>query len=272
MTRRIFSLLDVADDYDAIVFDQWGVLHNGSTPYPKAQPTIHALNAKGTRMAVLSNSGKREAPNSARIGQMGFDPSHFEYVMTSGEALWRDMAAGLIPQTHFYAIERAAGDATDWSVGLDLVFCDTLAKADAILLMGLPDGMTLADWEPTLAQAATRNLPLFCSNPDLHSPRAGGFVVSPGTLAQAYAHMGQSVAYYGKPHRPVFKSLQSALGTDRLLMVGDSLGHDIKGAAGAGWDSLLIESGLLADETGDLTELLAKEGCPPPTYQIETLQ
>ncbi|MEL6689307.1 MAG: TIGR01459 family HAD-type hydrolase [Pseudomonadota bacterium] len=241
MTRRIQSIAEIAADYDAVVFDQWGVLHNGAAPYGNA---IECLASLPRPAAVLSNSGKRAAPNAERIRAMGFEVP-FHTVMTSGEALWRDIDRGLVPARRFHPVERAEGDAAHWAAGLDIELT-SLAEAEAILLMGLPDGSALEGWRPFLTAALARGLPLYCSNPDRKSPRKDGFVLSPGALAFAYQDMGGTVSFYGKPHRPIFDSLARAMGTSKLLMVGDSLEHDIAGAATAGWDSVLVGSGLYA--------------------------
>lgn len=102
MTQRINTLADVARDYDAIVFDQWGVLHNGTAPYSGAIDCLANLANSGLTLAVLSNSGKRTGPNARRMADMGFAPSLFTQIMTSGEALWRDIDAGKVPQRHFF--------------------------------------------------------------------------------------------------------------------------------------------------------------------------
>ncbi|MCU0818115.1 MAG: hypothetical protein MUF11_02270 [Beijerinckiaceae bacterium] len=66
--RHLASLRDIAGEFDAIVFDQWGVLHNGSTAYPGAIAAMEALADGPARLAVLSNSGKRSAPKARRSG------------------------------------------------------------------------------------------------------------------------------------------------------------------------------------------------------------
>ncbi|MCH2078002.1 MAG: TIGR01459 family HAD-type hydrolase [Rhodobacteraceae bacterium] len=242
MTRHIERLSEIAADYDAVVFDQWGVLHNGSAPYGGA---IECLATLPCPAAVLSNSGKRAAPNAARIRDMGFE-TPFNTVMTSGEALWRDIEGARVPETRFHAVERAAGDAAAWGQGLSIEMT-ALENAEAILLMGLPDGTNLEAWQPLLEDALTRQLPLYCSNPDRKSPRKDGYVISPGAVAFAYREMGGAVSFYGKPHQPIFDSLAHAMGTSKLLMVGDSLEHDIAGASAAGWDSVLVGGGLYAE-------------------------
>lgn len=279
MTRVIKSLSEIASDYDAIVLDQWGVLHDGSAAYPGTAAALKHLMARGTRLAVLSNSGKRAAPNRARIAAMGFSSGLFDCVMTSGEALWRDIANGTIPERHFFPVERTKGDARAWASDLAIDLTPDLNSAEAVLLMGLPDGTNLSDWQPLLEEAASRHLRIYCSNPDKASPRAGGqTVLSPGALADIYTAAGGDAVYYGKPYKPVFDALEHALGTNRLLMVGDSLEHDIAGAVAAGWDSVLIQGGLYAADfsTGDadrtLARLSAEKNAPFPTYRLEVLR
>ena len=101
MTLLIKSLKEIATDYDAIVFDQWGVLHNGTSAYAGAIEIIETLAKQVKKLAVLSNSGKRSAPNIARITAMGFKPNYFQTVLTSGEALWQHMKRGRINKNLF---------------------------------------------------------------------------------------------------------------------------------------------------------------------------
>ncbi|XAT60010.1 TIGR01459 family HAD-type hydrolase [Rhodobacteraceae bacterium Araon29] len=277
MTQQISSLAEIAANYDAIVLDQWGVLHDGSAPYGHALEALTQLHASGIRLAVLSNSGKRAALNVSRIEEIGFPLDIFSNVMTSGEALWQDIAKGLIPARRFFAIERSSGDAKAWALGLDIEFCD-LRNAEAVLLMGLPDRSLLETWEPILFKMLEGDLPIYCSNPDRQSPRREGLVISPGALGFAYADLGGNVCFYGKPHRPVFQALEKAFGSDQLLMVGDSLEHDIAGAQKSGWDSVLVCGGLYAADfkqgafENTLARLVTEKECNPPTYTIEILK
>jgi len=283
MTQGIQSLIDIAHRFDAIVLDQWGVLHDGSAPYPGAIAALSALKAAGTRLAVLSNSGKRSAPNRARIAAMGFDTDIFETVMTSGEALWQDIAQGHLPYQTLCAITAARGDAENWADGLNITLTDTPAQADAILLMGLPDDADPTAYTATLDQARTRGIPILCTNPDRASPRAGGaIVVSPGALGHHHITAGGDVRFYGKPHAPVFRALEQALNlpASRLLMVGDSLEHDIAGGHGAGWATAFVRGGLHgrvfaqgapADTLATLAALAAREDAPMPTFTLNQL-
>jgi HAD superfamily hydrolase (TIGR01459 family) len=281
MPRAVARLSEVARQFGAVVLDQWGVLHDGTRPYPGAVSCVAGLAAAGVRLAVLSNSGKRAAPNAARIAAMGFDPAFFSCVMTSGEALWSDLAAGRVRARSLCPVERSPGDAADWASGLDVALTDDPKTADAVLLMGLPDAGVPARALAVLDAALTRGLPVLCTNPDRASPRAGGaLVASPGALAAEHAGRGGDVRLYGKPHLPVFRAVESALGLgpDRLLMVGDSLEHDIAGGAGAGWGTALVRGGLHAAALSGpgwadrLPDLARAEGAPLPDLTLARLE
>ncbi len=280
MPRLLETLGEVAGSFDAIVFDQWGVLHDGSAPYPGAVEAVRALHEAGTRLAVLSNSGRRAGPNAARITGLGFAGDLFERVMTSGEALWQDIASGRLSFPRLCPVARAPDDAVEWADGLAVSLTDDPDSADAILLMGLPDDEGAGAAEATLAQALLRGIPVLCTNPDRASPRAGGtVVVSPGALAHAHAKAGGTVHFYGKPHAPVFSAVESALGLPpaRLLMVGDSLEHDIAGAAAAGWSTAFVRGGLHAaafddgDPTATIARLAREAAAPLPTFSLHHL-
>ncbi|MEM8572283.1 MAG: TIGR01459 family HAD-type hydrolase [Pseudomonadota bacterium] len=282
MVERLESLLQIAPDFGAIVLDQWGVLHDGTDAYPSAIDTVKELKSAGHRLAVLSNSGKRAAPNTDRIAAIGFDVSAFEIVISSGEALWQDISTGRVQERNLYAIERGVGDAEKWAQGLDIRLTKSVDQADALLLMGLPDDSARPDYVEVTQAALSRRLRVFCTNPDRASPRAGGrVVVSPGALAHDYAQAGGEVVYYGKPHTPVFRSLELALDLppQRLLMVGDSLEHDVAGGHAAGWSTVFVRGGLharaFAQPTPPVCEVIAslaaQEAAPMPDFTLAQL-
>ena len=270
----IEDIAQIAGRFDGIVFDQYGVLHDGTDPYPGAPAALERLRAAGHRLAVLSNSGKRAAFNARRIADKGFAPDLFELVMTSGEALRADLARGAVPWRRLWSVEGAPGDAASFARGLDVELVAGPAEADAVLLMGLPRGTGAREAEGLLR--LMEGLPVMCSNPDRASPRSGGGTeVSPGALAHRHAAAGGEVRWYGKPHGPVFDAVAREMGTARLLMVGDSPEHDIAGGADAGWATCLVMGGLHAARLGNdasrVGALCEEEGAPMPTYAITAI-
>jgi len=280
VTQVLDTLSEIASDYGAVVFDQWGVLHDGSAPYPCAGPALATLVDAGHTLAVLSNSGKRATVNAAQLEAIGFPSALFACVMTSGEVLWRAFAAGGLPYEKLYAITRAPGDAEDWADGLGVAFVP-VAEAEALLLMGLADTAGASAYADVFAAALERRLPVLCSNPDRTAPRAGGTsVVMPGTLAQHYADNGGDVRFIGKPHLEVFRAVEEALdlSPENILLVGDSLEHDIAGARAAGWHSVFVQGGLHAKSFGTaspedtLAELAHSLNAPPPEFTLDIVR
>lgn len=70
--------------------------------------------------------------------------------------------------------------------------------------------------------------------------------------------------WLGKPYPEIYAFARRLLGPGRLLAVGDSLEHDIAGAAAAGLETALVRTGVNArcnDE--ELARLFEQEGCRP---------
>jgi ribonucleotide monophosphatase NagD (HAD superfamily) len=86
----------------------------------------------------------------------------------------------------------------------------------------------------------------------------GIFGVAPGAVARHYEGLGGRVFYVGKPHRPIYQLVLEALGNPaqtRIVAIGDSVEHDVAGAAGMVLDTALIMSGIHGatfDLKGDL--------------------
>lgn len=60
-----------------VALDQFGVLHNGRTPYPRAVAAVKALAEAGAAIVVISNSSRRAGGTIGKLGKMGFDPAWF---------------------------------------------------------------------------------------------------------------------------------------------------------------------------------------------------
>jgi HAD superfamily hydrolase (TIGR01459 family) len=286
----IHGLREVADRYDAVLLDQWGVLHGGMEPYPGVLETLAALRAAGTPVAVLSNAPRRSGHAEGRLRQIGVPADAYRVLVTSGDSAHAALAARDDPA--HAALGRAylfVGPGWDTGLvdGLDYRRVETVAEADFLLVVGLFDEADpIERYRALFTAAAARDLAMVCVNPDLVIHRQSG-VAAPcaGWLAQHYseAHGGR-VIYHGKPDPAIFRRAAQALGQAagaRVLVVGDSLVTDIKGAAAAGYDSLLVTRGIHAEELGiapgdepdpaRLADLCARHG-HRPTAAIATLR
>lgn len=268
--RPIAGLGEIVDEFSGLIVDQFGVLHDGTRVYAGVGPCLAKLHEAGVRMVVLSNSGRRAADNRRRLEALGLDTGYFDAVITSGEVAWRALAA------RGDAFHRALGrrclliaEAGDVSFvdGLDLQVTPNVEQADFVLVVGIDTPRrSLADYEPALVAAARRGLPLLCANSDLVRLTPTGLHPAPGALARRFGELGGLVQAYGKPLRPIFEQSLAALegiGRDRILVVGDSLRHDIAGAQQLGLASLYVSEGVDADldDSAVDPELRALQAC-----------
>jgi len=249
----IQGLSEIADRFDHVLLDQWGVLHHGEAVPAGARDTLAALRRAGKRVLVLSNSGKRAAANAARLAGLGLAPEAYDGLLSSGEACWRLLQRRDRPPfdrigRHCLLVTR--GDDRSIVEGLDLSPARDVRDADFILLAGLDDALAYPEaWRPRWAEAVTRDLPMICANPDLAMITAAGLAPGAGRIANLYEALGGEVTYVGKPHAPIYEECLALLGgpdPHRVLAIGDSLDHDIRGGASMGMATALVTSGILA--------------------------
>ncbi|WP_426440687.1 TIGR01459 family HAD-type hydrolase [Bradyrhizobium genosp. P] len=247
----ISGLRAIADRFDHVLLDQWGTLHEGMTVFPVAHDCVLRLHEAGKRILILSNSGKRADSNQRRLAALGLPPDIYDGVLSSGEVTWRGLHAR--QDGPFAGLGRACflisrdGDRSIVD-GLDLAVVTYIHDADFVLLAGLDDSAADPEqWRGRLTEAAARKLPMLCANPDLVMFGVGGLLPAPGALAAFYRELGGTVMFVGKPHAPMFAAALERLKhphPERILVIGDSLDHDIAGGRAAGMLTLLIGSGV----------------------------
>jgi HAD superfamily hydrolase (TIGR01459 family) len=247
----------LAARFEGFIVDQWGVLHDGTTPYPGAQDALARLRASGKRIVILSNSGKRAVPNAALMAKIGFASDLYDAMISAGEDAHQQLKVRCDP---FYAalgrrcvaLMRPA-DAILFD-GLDLDIVERLEDADFVFLIALDPARTqIGHYEELLREAVARGLPMVCANPDLVRAGPHGLSPAPGMVARRYEELGGKVRYHGKPHPPIYRTCLEAFGGidhGRVVAVGDSIEHDVAGAAGAGVASALIAGGIHAAQLG----------------------
>src|SRR5271155_5744376 len=177
--RLIDGMRGIAPDYDGFLLDLWGVVHDGTAPFPGVLDCMARLIAAQKRVVLLSNAPRRADDVVRRIAAIGVPEGLYHGVMSSGEEAWQHLARRDDP---FYAALGGRvlhiGSERDMEIreGLDFDFVGTPAEADFILNTG-PAGWedTIADYAPVLDAARARDLPMVCANPDLvviHNGRA----------------------------------------------------------------------------------------------------
>lgn len=247
--HAISGIHELIDRYDHFIVDQFGVLHDGQKPYPGAVETLTKLRGNAKSILLLSNSGKRSAPNEARLIKLGFVPGSWTHFLSSGEVAWQQLRTAGAGRKRCLLIARD-GD-TSAADGLDLELVESGGDADIMLLSASEgDRFDLDHYRTLLAPAAARAVPCLCTNPDKIMLTAVGPRFGAGRIAELYEELGGKVTWIGKPFPEIYAAALAMLGNPdpaRVICVGDSIEHDTAGGAGAGLATALVTTGVLAD-------------------------
>ena len=253
LPHALTGLGAVAADYDILLCDVWGVIHNGRESWPEACAALTRFNQQGGHVVLISNSPR---PSPGMIDQMdalGVPRTAWRAVVTSGDATRAELA------------KRAPGPAwvigpdRDWPLyeGLGLDSAHGAADAGFISVTGMIDDETETpeDYRERLAAGAARDLELICANPDRVVQRGDKLIWCGGALADLYESLGGRVTMAGKPYGPIYdlalKEAAGLLGAPvnraRVLCIGDGVVTDVLGANRQALDCLFIAQGIHGD-------------------------
>eukprot|EP00039_Didymoeca_costata_P001682 m.54256 g.54256 ORF g.54256 m.54256 type:complete len:294 (+) comp10913_c0_seq2:178-1059(+) len=280
--KQVKGLAELVGLYGTFIIDQWGVLHNGSSLYPKALEGMKKLRQEqGKVIIILSNSSKRVSDSIEKMNGMGITPDMYDHVVTSGELLYTNFQTKSDPVfkslgKHFLPLAWDDDKITTLTSQSGYVSVDNVDEADFILCTGAEKG-NLESYREILEKAQARSLPFLCGNPDLVSLQADGTLkICPGSIAKEYERLGGRVRWHGKPLKETYLHCLSLVGKEHIekgvLCIGDSLEHDIKGSHTCAADSLFISSGIHGHEVGSppdedaVNSLSAKFGVNPTYY------
>jgi HAD superfamily hydrolase (TIGR01459 family) len=274
----VSRFMAIASSFEAVFFDQYGVLHDGRRPYAGATEALAALKSRGVKIVVLSNSGRTGAANAERMTTMGFGPKLYDLLLTSG-----DVARTLLKRGRFAALLRPRARCFVISTGRDDEFASELGvlqtphseAADLVVIAGSQaDRVSLDDYRAALAPAARRGTPCLCANPDMLMLTASGNAPGAGRIAEIYEELGGVVTWIGKPYPEIYEAaaeLSQVKNPRDVLCVGDSVEHDIAGANRFGAFAALVRTGILADLSDkELAAEIGRHGAVPD-YVIRDL-
>jgi HAD superfamily hydrolase (TIGR01459 family) len=249
MTRIIHSLGEIADRYDVLLCDVWGVIHNGRESFPAACAAAARWRRERGPVILISNSPRPAGEVVPQLDELRAPREAWSALVTSGDATRALLAAHAPGPAWAIGPER---DATLYE-GLGLAFTGP-QEAAFISCTGLVDDDTETpdDYRKALELAAARGLAMICANPDKVVQRGDRLVYCAGALADLYGGLGGEVAMAGKPHAPIYQTslaeaerlLGRPVDPRRVLAVGDGLATDVAGANAQGLDILFVASGI----------------------------
>ncbi|MFM9941556.1 MAG: TIGR01459 family HAD-type hydrolase [Hyphomicrobiaceae bacterium] len=245
----IASVADIGRTYKAWISDIWGVLHNGREAFPAASATCVAFRRQGGTIVLVTNAARPREDVVAMLRRLHVPDDAYDDVVTSGDVTrelirpWRGRAVHHLGPNRQLSIFDGLGVSLTTADTCDVVVCTALIE---------DDHETPHDYRERLAAFRARDLTMICANPDLIVERGDRIIYCAGALAEAYAKLGGTVQYAGKPHAPIYERaftlIAAANGgpvakTD-ILAIGDGLRTDIAGAQAMGLKSLFIGSAL----------------------------
>jgi HAD superfamily hydrolase (TIGR01450 family) len=211
------------------------------------------------RIAFITNNASRPPSEVAEhLAELGVEASVAD-VVTSAQAAARLLSDRLGSGADVAVLGGAGLLEALAERGLEPVSVDDPAAAALVTGYG-PD----VPWRDVMRAAVLVREGLWwvAANTDMTIPTPFGIAPGHGVQVEMLRRFtGVDPVIAGKPARPLFDETVRRVGGERPLMVGDRLDTDIEGARAAGYDSLLVMTGV----TG-LAELVAARPELRPTY------
>ena len=242
-------------DYDVLLSDVWGVVHNGVHSFAEPCDALMRARARGLAVVLITNAPRPSEVVARQLDKFQVPREAYDSIVSSG-----DVTRGVIMERPGQSVFHL-GPERDKSIfaGVNLTFAP-LEKADYVVCSGLfdDDNEKPEDYRARLQTMLARKLFMVCGNPDVVVERGDRLVYCAGAIADLYAGMGGEVLYAGKPYRPIYQmALAKAEAVmmrkptrARILAIGDSVRTDLAGAQAFGVDCLFITSGIHAEELG----------------------
>jgi HAD superfamily hydrolase (TIGR01459 family) len=251
MTARALSA--IASNYDAVLSDVWGVLHNGIDVHQSAVDALRRFRQAGGRVVLITNAPRAAAPIVGLLDDMGVPRDAYDALVSSG-----DVTRAMIAPYRGRVVHHVGPPTIDDSLYEGLgVIRGPAAEAEAVVVTDLDtDDDTPDMYEARIKLWLARRLPLICANPDRVVEHGGRIIYCGGALADLYEAHGGRIRMAGKPYRQIYdealKAAEAAAGRPldrgRILAIGDSVRTDAIGAANAGLDLLFVTGSIHAAE------------------------
>jgi HAD superfamily hydrolase (TIGR01459 family) len=255
----VSGLGEIAGSFDALFCDVWGVIHDGRSAKTPAVEALRVFRERRGPVILLSNAPRPAEDVEEQFARLRVPADCYDAILTSGMLARDDLArranGRVLPFFHI-GPERDGGVFAGLSVR-----CVNAADAEIALCTGLFDDDTEKpeDYRAMLNDLKARDLTLLCANPDIVVQRGGQLVFCAGALARLYGELGGASVYYGKPYRPIYDAALDlaralcGLEAPRVLVAGDGLETDIRGANVAGLDAIFVADGIHGEDVREMT-------------------
>lgn len=256
------SSLELAERYDLLLFDAYGVLVDARGPIPGAIEMLAALEAAGRDFIVVTNDASRRPATCAAYYQGYGVPVSEEQVITAGGLVAEAIARHQLQDQPVLVLGTRESQEIVAAAGAQLLPLERARETRALVLCDdrfSPFKPTLDALVSGLARALQSGVgpTLILANPDVLFPSGDDFGIAAGAVAAlieaALAHIRPAnpprFERLGKPEAPIFEAAlrrarERGFSDGRIAMVGDQLATDILGARRMSFDAILVDAGL----------------------------
>ncbi|HEY6877780.1 MAG TPA: HAD-IIA family hydrolase [Polyangiales bacterium] len=273
------SFRELADNYQVIFFDAYGVLKNFAGVIDGVIDVLAGLKAEGKELFVVTNDSSR---SPKKMSQLYVHPEAGEIfpedrIISSG-MLARDFLRAKVRMKKVAYLGKPDSAFYIQSAGLTAVPISECTPDTDIGAIALLDDEGF-NWQQDINNAINllrRNtIPVVVANADTVYPVRGNDVaIAVGGIADLMeSACGRSFVRFGKPDAYMFSysfarasAITPGVKRKEVLMVGDTLETDIRGGNKFGIDTVLVLSGntakenypFLIDRSGDIPDYVCE--------------
>ena len=262
--NKIYTIRELEPHYTKFFFDIWGVILNEDDETVEPVRKIINYLIDKEKIFFVSNSPDDSKAVANRLIQQGIELTNSDIVVTAGQVT-HDFLHNLSHTKKLTTFKNNIdlpikayildmSNDTKWLCNEKIVtHVDHLNQADCIIinvhLGSAPNKAALLEKiDKLLHEAINLNLPAICLNPDKHFLSTNyNIFYCPGYFANKYKKMKGEVLFIGKPYENIFLYALDKANLDpkkdKILMVGDTLATDVKGAKNVGVDAALVLTG-----------------------------
>ena len=266
--KEVNNFSEISNQYNALICDIWGVIHNGQELFPGISECLLNFKKLNNVVILLSNAPRPSSYVSSVLDKLGFKDECYDGIITSGDLTKKSLNEKIFGENCYHI-----GPERDLNIfeGTNVNRVD-FNNSDFIFVTGLfnDEIEDENDYLDLLNSAREREMTLVCANPDLLVQRGNKLIPCAGLISKTYEEIGGKVVNIGKPFSPIFKEAiemvkkNSRFDEHKILVVGDGLETDIKGANSIGLDSILVLGGLFSNNSKDkILESIENKGIYP---------
>lgn len=230
----------------AVLFDLDGTIYEDGVELPGAAKAVRALRASGLQVGFVTNTTSRSRRLlTERLHGMGIETSP-EHILTALRAGAEHLKAEGFRRVAPLVPEKALEDLAEFEIVRD--------KPQAVVIGDLDDR-----WNFEILNTAFRQImdgaELVALSADRYWQKPDGLVLDCGPFVKALEYAsGKTAVVCGKPSAEFYRAALASLGPwalespGEVLMVGDDVWGDIRGAQEAGLKACLVRTGKYRDE------------------------